>query len=37
LENSRINDVIVLGEDEALLLKAKMDFKDDDGSYKKAG
>ncbi len=31
LENGRIYDVIVLGEEEALLLKATRDFKHDDG------
>jgi major vault protein len=30
LENNKINDVIVLGEDEALLLKAKTLFKDEE-------
>jgi major vault protein len=31
LEKNKINDVIVLGEDEALLLKATSYFKDEDG------
>lgn len=31
LENNKINDILVLGEDEGLLLKAKSEFKDEEG------
>lgn len=36
MENGKILDVYVLREDEALLLKAKNNFKDEDG-FKSAG
>ena len=37
MENNRINEVIVLGEDQGLLLKAKTTFKDDDGTVYQPG
>lgn len=37
LENGKINDVIVLGEDEAVILKAIADYKDDKGKEYPAG
>ena len=37
LENNKINDVVVLGEDEALLLKANSKFTDDDGTKYEPG
>ena len=37
LENNMINSVIVLGEDEALVLKAVALFKDDDGKEYQPG
>lgn len=37
LENSKINDIVVLGEDEGLLLKAKSEFKDEEGKVVKPG
>lgn len=37
LENGKINDVIVLGEDEAVILKAISDYKDDQGKEYPAG